>query len=119
MNPLASLRAIPGALMDAVAVAWSHIAEAGDDEPDTFNTPLPPHEAGRVALEMVMVMRSSRENPGQYQPMMRQIFADLDGPQQVIDVALSLTGMVAVLAREEDLTRFGEFILKHEVEDAL
>ena len=119
MNITASLRAIPGALKDAVAVAWSLIAEAGEEVPETFNTPLPPHEAGRVALEMVMVMRGSRERPQQYHPMMHQIFEGLEGPQQVVDVALSLTGMVAVLAKDEDLTRFGEFILRHEVEDEL
>lgn len=118
MKTVARLRAIPGALWGGIAVAWSLIVDAGDEAPDGF-TPMPQHEAGRVALEMVMVMRGSREDPGQFHPMMRQIFADLDGPQQVVDVALSLTGMVAVLAKEDDLTRFGEFILRHEVEDSL
>lgn len=115
MNPLNVAR---GAGQFAIDVVLAAIAmQRLSNEPEHVHTSLSRHESARVALEMVMVMRQSRENPGTFQPMMQAIMEDLECTEQIVDVAMSLTGMVAVLAKDEDMTRFGEFILRHESQE--
>jgi hypothetical protein len=115
MIPFSVARGAAQFVIDLVVVA--NELRKQDNEPEHVHKSLTRHEAGRIGLEMVMVMRQSRENPGTFQPMMQAIMDDLDCTEQIVDVAMSLAGMVAVLAKDEDMTRFGEFILRHEVQE--
>lgn len=90
----------------------------GDDVHDGPVPTMSRSEAGRVAMEMVMVTRNSRQDPNSYQSMMEAIFNDLDSPESLIDVSLALASMVSVVAKDDDLTQFSAFILRHEMEES-
>jgi len=114
---------IPDVVREAVQFsAWNYgrlMAELSgenelDDDDEGEGNPLPLHEAGRIALEFVMVGRMNKDRPKEFQAMMEGVIPEVDSPQHAIDVIMSLSGMVNVLAEDEDLARFGQFILAHE-----
>ena len=94
----------------------SYLAQSDDDEEESEeSTPMSPHAAGRIALEVTMIGRSTQGKPAEFQSMIGTIVPQIDSPQRAMDVILSLAGMVNVLADDDDLERFGKFILAHEV----
>lgn len=105
-------------LLDVVWAAHTAVCDEHDESEDEplMVLPLEPWEAGRVAMEMVMVSRNSRRDPGAYLPGMKRVVDEIEHPQHMTDVALSLASMVTVLAKDEDMARFGTYILHHESE---
>lgn len=126
MNPYLATAArvavlTPHLLSQAVRFTYWHAAKHlnGDVLHDERVPTMSRTEAARTAMEMVMVTRTSGKDPNSYQSGMEAIFEDLDDPQSLIDVSLSLASMVSVVAEEEDLSRFSQFILRHEMEETL
>jgi hypothetical protein len=105
---------IPELARDAVGFTKWNIAH-GTEEDNDFVMPMAQHEAARVAMEMVMVLRTNKGNSAAFNAGMDAATEQIDSPQHAFDVALSLAGMVAVLADDDDLQRLGTYILKHEV----
>lgn len=85
-----------------------------DDEFVEFAEPLTMNEAGRIALEFIMVGRLTQHKPEEFREMMSEVVDGVDNPQHAIDVIMTLAGMVNVLADDDDLQHFGEHILHNE-----
>lgn len=106
-----------GQLLSVLNLRDHHEHGVDDDEdfvPEPEDIPLLMHISGRIALELVMITRATRENHDKFHRMMNDVMPAIDSPQHAMDVVLSLAGMVAVLADEDDLSRFGETILQAE-----
>jgi hypothetical protein len=85
-----------------------------DDEFEAGEMPLSMHEAGRVALEFIMVGRLTKDKPEEFREMMSTVVEEIDCPQHAIDVVMTLASMVNTLAEDDDLLHFGQHILHEE-----
>lgn len=83
--------------------------------------PAPPRldgiESSRMAMELVTIARLSKGSYRQAMADAEPLFRDVH-PLQLPDVAMTLAGMVVLLANDADYARFGESILRAEATGA-
>lgn len=90
--------------------------EVESDDHDHMHSiePLHPWQAGRIALEITMLIRSHREFPEGHHEAMHRAVEDIDNPQHSVDVLLAMGSMLAHVASDEQIAEFGSSLTEAE-----
>jgi hypothetical protein len=83
------------------------------DEGDHL-TPLKPWEAARLGLEFLMLVRSHEQFEEDFHRTIDDAMEGVDNPQHAMDIIIAMANMLAAVASDEDVEKFGQALARAE-----
>ena len=105
-------------LIARVTADSDKLAELLGEDEDEASEPLPPWQAGRLALEITTLIRGHHEFPSGHRDAMNHAVRDVDSTQHAVDLIMALASMFAHVVSDEQIEMFSRTLVEAEARES-